>query len=138
MQKSKLGISVGVVGAATYLVCLFGGYIPSLLLVGFILLFEGNGWLKRTALKAIVISGLFVLAGAAIDFVPNVLATIQSIVLLFEGKFDLDVVYQVQIILHRILTLTKVVVMIALAAKALKQSTIVIGFVDKIVNKCVE
>ena len=47
MQKTKIGISVGVMGAVMYFASLFGGYIPMLLLAGYIFLREENIWLSR-------------------------------------------------------------------------------------------
>lgn len=138
MQKSNMGLNVGVVGAATYLLSLFGGYIPLLLLAGYALLFESNGWLKRTALKAVVLTFLFSLASTAIGFIPDVIEMIHSIVVIFDGKFTVKYVAELVRALYNILNVAKIVLLVALAVKAMSQSTIVIGFVDKIVNKCVE
>src|SRR5574344_1340231 len=49
MEKTKLGIPVGLLGAAMLFACYFGGYLVSFVLAGYILLFEENAWLKRTA-----------------------------------------------------------------------------------------
>lgn len=138
MQKSNMGLNVGVVGAAAYLLSLFGGYVPLLLLAGYTLLFESNGWLKRTALKAVVLTFLFSLASTAIGFVPDVIEMVHSIVVIFDGKFTVKYVSELVYALYNILGVAKVVVMVALAVKAMSGNTIIIGFVDKIVNKCVE
>lgn len=45
MQKTRLGISVGMLGAAIYLTGLFSGYLVVVLMVGYVLLFEENSWL---------------------------------------------------------------------------------------------
>lgn len=42
MQKTRLGISVGLMGFITYFGCCFGGYIAAILLFGYILLVENN------------------------------------------------------------------------------------------------
>lgn len=46
MQKTRLGISVGLMGFITYFGCCFGGYIAAILLFGYILLVakESGGW----------------------------------------------------------------------------------------------
>ena len=54
MQKTRLGISVGMLGAAVYLTGLFSGYLVALLMAGYVLLCEENGWLKRSVIKAVV------------------------------------------------------------------------------------
>ena len=45
-MKSNLGISVGLLGAVAYFAGLFGGYVPLLVVVGYILLREQNYWLR--------------------------------------------------------------------------------------------
>ena len=54
MQKTRLGISVGMLGAAVYLTGLFSGYLVAILMAGYVLLCEENGWLKRSVIKAVV------------------------------------------------------------------------------------
>ena len=56
MQKTRLGITVGLMGALTYFIALFGGYLAMIIVAGYILLFESNEWLKKAAVKAAVIT----------------------------------------------------------------------------------
>ena len=51
MQKTRLGISVGLLGAAIYFMGLFSGYLLAVLLAGYVLLFEENSWLRKNAVK---------------------------------------------------------------------------------------
>ena len=51
-MKTKLGISVGILAAATYLAALIG-ITPLLLVAGYILIVEENDFLKKTAVKAL-------------------------------------------------------------------------------------
>ena len=48
MEKTTLGISVGLAGAAVYF-CGLAGVIPVLLAAGYILLREQHPWLRRAA-----------------------------------------------------------------------------------------
>ena len=59
MQKTRLGISVGLLGAATYFAGLFSGLLAALLLAGYVLMFEENEWLRRSVVKAITLTILF-------------------------------------------------------------------------------
>ena len=43
-MKTKLGVSVGILGAATYFLGLFSGYTVLALVVGYILLCEQDSW----------------------------------------------------------------------------------------------
>lgn len=52
MQKTKLGITVGALGAITFFAGFFGGYLAAIVLAGYALLFEENAWLKRSVVKA--------------------------------------------------------------------------------------
>lgn len=138
MYKSKLGLNVGYVGAAAYLLSLFGGFTPTVLLVGFILMFEDNNWLRRTAAKAAVLTFLFSLGYALIALLPDIFGLIGSIVALFGGSFHVSFVGNLYSVLYDILSLTETLLLVGLSLKALRQSTIVVGFVDRIVNKCME
>ena len=44
MEKTKLGISVGLIGACICFTALFGGITPAVLLVGYVFLREDNAW----------------------------------------------------------------------------------------------
>ncbi len=46
MQKTKLGVSVALMGAALYFLGLFSGYVALIILAGYVLLMEENVWLK--------------------------------------------------------------------------------------------
>lgn len=138
MQKSNLGVSVGVVGAAMYLLSLFSGYMAALLLIGYVLLFESNTWLKRTAVKAAVVTFMFSLASALLGLVPSCISTIHSFLYLFDSEFYLTFVSSLVSFLRNVLSLAQTVLMLALAWKALSQSTIVITPVDSFVSKCME
>ena len=42
MQKARLGVSVGLLGSAMYLISLFSGFLPAVVLAGYVLLCEQN------------------------------------------------------------------------------------------------
>jgi hypothetical protein len=138
MQKSNFGISVGVVGAAAYLLSLFGGYIPTLLLVGYVMLFEPNQWLKRTALKAGVITFMFSVLYALIGLLPDALSTLHSFFALFNGRLSVPFINDLCHVLNNVANLGETCLLLALAIKALDMKTIVISFVDNFVGKCTE
>ena len=53
MQRTKIGISAGLLGAGIYFTGLFSGYLIPIILTFYVLWFEENGWLRRTAVKAV-------------------------------------------------------------------------------------
>lgn len=131
MQKTKLGLSVGLVGAALYFLGLFS-FIPAFLLAAYVLLLEENQWLKRAAVKMVAVLIGFFLLGLAIDFVDEIFAVIN----VFAGWFDgsVSVPLRLTYLLDYILWIVKTVVMVMLGFKALKLGSVSVGPIDKIVD----
>lgn len=138
MQKTKLGVSVAVVGAALYFFGYFSGYTALLLLAGYVLLMEENEWLKKTAVKAIATTVVFSLLSVLIGLIPNVFGFIQDICDLFGGYVSFSVVYKIQNLLNSALRLLETIVFLFLGLKALRQGTIKVPVVDNLVNKSME
>jgi len=135
MQKTRLGISVGIFGAAIYLAALVGGYIPLILLAGYVLLFEENPWLKRSAVKAAVIMFSFSLLIALIGFIPDIIAFLNSLFVVFHGKLTVPVLTNIVNFVNIALSILEKVILIVLAIKALTQGELHIGFFDKLIGK---
>lgn len=135
MQKSKMGISVALLGAALYLTAMFGGTMSVLLLAGYILLAEDNQWLRLTAVKAATIFFFFTFAGAMVDYVPNAISLISSVATLFKGGFSVPVLTNIVAVVHNVLDFIEKVFLTILAVKALNQGTIAVPFVDNLVVK---
>lgn len=75
MQKTKLGVSVGLVGAALYFLGVIN-LIPAFLLAAYVLLKEENSWLKKTSIKmmTIVIAfGILSMGVSIINYIVDVL-----------------------------------------------------------------
>ena len=80
MQKAKLGISVGLLGAAIYLTALSGSLLGLLVLAGYVLLVEDNQWLRLSAVKAVAVYLFFTFVIQAVGYVPDVLGIISEYV----------------------------------------------------------
>ena len=135
MQKTRMGISVGLMGAAAFFFSFFGGYVATALLVGYILLFEENAWLKRTAVKAIVLAVMFSLLYALIAYLPNLVDFIYSFVNLFKGSLDMSVVNKLAAVLRTSVVLLEKSLFIIMGVKALRQGTVVIPMLEKFITK---
>ena len=135
MMKTKLGITVGLFGAAIYLMTHFGGYIPLILLGGYVLLFEPNEWLRRTAVKAAVLKVMFSLLYLAVSFLPTVLSMCSSMLRVFDSEFNYYAVSNLFDALRGGVEIFELILFVILGIKALNQGTIVIGFVERIINK---
>lgn len=135
MQKTKLGISVGLMGAIAYFAGLFSGYLVAVLIFGYIMLVEDNPWLRKTAVKSIVLLVTFSALSAVIGLIPDFISFINTIFNVFGSYFSLSVVTNILAVLTSALGILKTVVFLVLGLKALNQGTLTIPVVDNITNK---
>lgn len=135
MEKTKLGISVGIAAAAIYFAAYFGGYVPAILMAGYVLIAEENQWLKRSAVKAVATLACFSALFAVIGLLPDALSWIGSLVDLFNGSFSYSVVSKILSVITEALDIAKTVIFLMLGVKALTQATIKVPFVDNFLNK---
>ena len=138
MQKTKLGITVGALGAITFFAGFFGGYLAAIVLAGYALLFEENAWLKRSVVKAVVLMVFFSVTVAIINVIPDLLEFVGTIASVFNGNFSIIKVNQVVNVVVSGLNLVEKVLFLGLGVKALSQGTIVIPFIDKKVSKYID
>lgn len=78
MQKSKLGISVGLLGALLYIMGLINT-LGLIVMVGYVLLAEEDLWLKKTGVKALMISLGFSLLSILISSGDDVFGILNTI-----------------------------------------------------------
>lgn len=135
MEKTKLGVSVGVFGAFIYVAALFGGYVASILLAGYVLLMESNEWLKKTSVKALATLACFSFLSLLIGVIPDVLNWIVSLINVFGTNLYFSFINEVFNVIIQLISLLKDVVFIALIYKALNQGTIKLPVVDNLINK---
>ena len=135
MQKSKLGISVGLLGAALFFACFFGGYTVAVILAGYILLFEESVWLKRTAVKGVVLMFGFAVLSSVIHLIPDAIRIVNSIFYLFDGSFSISFISKIIDVIDNVISVTEKILFIVLGFKALKQETVIISVIDSFVSK---
>lgn len=135
MQKTRLGISVGMFGAAIYLTGLFSGYVVAVLMAGYVLLFEENSWLKRSAVKAVSLMVFFSFITVLINLIPNAISCINYVASMFGGSFYAVFVSNLISALTSIIDIIEKILLIGLGVKALNQGTITVPVVDKLVSK---
>lgn len=138
MQKTKLGITVGALGAITFFSGFFSGYLVAIILAGYVLMFEENAWLKRSVVKAIVLLAFFSVTIAIINVIPDVIGFIGNIASVFNGHFTIAKVNQIVTVLVSGLNIIEKILFLGLGIKALSQGTIVIPFIDKKVSKYID
>lgn len=134
-MKTKLGISVGLFGALLYLVAYFGGYVPAILLAGYVLLCEENDWLKKAAVKAVAVVVAISFVITVINLIPDLLSWLNSFLGIFGGYFNYGFVSNVIGFIVKTISVLKTVLFLLLGIKALNQGTITVPFVDKLIEK---
>lgn len=135
MQKTRLGISVGMLGAAVYLTGLFSGYLVAVLLTGYVLLFEENRWLKRSSVKAVSLMVFFSFITVLINLIPNAMNCISYIAAMFGGSFHISFISNLVSAVTSAIDIVEKLLFIGLGVTALDQGTIAVPVVDKLVNK---
>lgn len=135
MQKSRLGISVGLLGAAVYFAGLINGLLLITILAGYILLAEDNEWLRRTSVKAVVLCVAFSLASVVVGLIPETINVINSFVSIFGGSFSISFVSSLVKFVNDAIMFIRNILFVILGLKALHQGTIVVPVIDKMINK---
>ncbi len=135
MQKTKLGLSAGILGAIAFLVAAFGGYIPALLIAGYVLIAEDNTWLKKTAVKAVLILLAFSTVSWIVSLIPSLLSIITDFLQLFKVSFYPNVLHTLFSILQSVLTILRGILLVFLAIPASQEKTLVLPGVDPLLHK---
>ena len=135
MQKTRLGISVELLGASICLIALFGGLTPTVLLVGYVLLMEKEEWLRRCAVKALAVLLMIAFSITVIGLIPDLLSWISSIVRVFKGNFDYSFISSIISVINGALNIIKTCLLLLLGIKALNRETVNISIIDGIIAK---
>ena len=134
-MKTKLGISVALFVALTYLLGLFSGYVALVVVVGYVLLCEEDEVVKKSAVKALVILICFSLASAVLGLIPNLINVVDNLCNIFGGSFHIYVVSSIVSFLNSILTLAEKVLLLVLAFMAFVGKTVKLPVLDELIDK---
>jgi len=138
--KTKLGISVGLFGAALYFSGLFGGYLVLLLLAGYVMLVENNEWLRKTAVKAVTLLIAFSLLPTLIGLIPSLIGWINGILRVFSDEVSIStsLLSKIVNVIDSTIDIGRIVLFVCLGIKAFNQGTIAIPVVDGVADKYAE
>ncbi|MCM1193786.1 MAG: hypothetical protein NC123_11570 [Butyrivibrio sp.] len=134
MLKTKLGISIALVGAAMYFLGAVS-FTPAVLLAGYVLIAEQNEWVKRQAAKMIGVVVLFSLLSIAVSWVDDIVAVLNIIVRWFNQEVYLSVPANLTSLLRYIISTAEEVLLLVLGFMALRMKNVKIVFIDKLLDK---
>lgn len=138
MKKTRLGISVGMLGAAIYFTGLLGGLFASIILVGYVLMFEENEWLKKNAVKSVILVILFALLSSIVNLIPDIITFINYVANIFGGYVNITSLSAIVNAIVTAINIVEKILFIILGVKAFNQGTVSVPIVDKLINKYME
>jgi hypothetical protein len=135
MEKTKLGISVGLMGALLYAIGLWGGYFLIIAAVAYVLIREESAWLKQTAVKALVLTFVFPLLYLAIGVIPDRVGLVGDVMNLFDEALDTEILDEIVMLLRDIVNIAEYVVFVLMGILALGKKTVRLPLIDAAVKK---
>lgn len=136
MRKTALGISDAALVCFAYLLALFGGYTPLVLVTGYVLLKEKNDWVRFSVVKAALLTMCFTVLNLVVYLLPNLISFINSICYIFEGSgIRSAAIGNIANALDSGLVLTEKVLFVLLAIKSITHKTLKIGIIDTLAEK---
>lgn len=135
MPKTKLGVTVGLMAAAIYFLAISGGYIPMLLIGGYVVLVENDAWLKRVVIKALALMLSFSVLMVVIGLIPDALSWVSSLASVFNGLFTYGKVSSIINVINGLIDIARTVLFLVLGWNALKMKDVSIGFIDNLINR---
>ena len=134
MHKTKFGMSVGLFGAALYFVALTN-IIPLVIMAGYVLIFEENDWLRRTAAKAVAVVLFFVILSALVSLIGHIPNLINDTAQLFGGR-PVNMLWLTRSlsIIRTVLSIIQTVLLLMMGFKAFKQGKVNFGLIDNTIN----
>ena len=135
MKKTKLGISENIMGGLCFILALVGGYIPLLLLAGYIFLMEKSVLLKKYVLSALTMLIAFSFVTCVVGILPEIVNFIDSFVALFNGRCSAPIVNTIYYLVLYAVEIIKPIVFVLFTAMIIKGKSVTVPFVSKLVDK---
>lgn len=135
MEKTKLGLSVSVMGVVLTLLGYYAGYVITGLAVAWVLLQEENEGLKKHAVRVLFLMLLFSVGSTAIGLIPDVVNLVLSFLRLFNVHVYIDVLDSCFNFLYSVWSLLRLAVFAILAVGGLTKKEIKIPVIDKLAEK---
>ena len=132
MEKTKIGLSVALVSAFVYLVALFGGYAPLILVGGYILIAEESSQLKKAAVTAMAVLLAVSAAVFLVGLIPDLLNTVYTFLRLFDVQLYDSTIQTLANLLSNIIYIARSVALVGLAGLSLINKPMNLPFIDRL------
>lgn len=133
MEKSKIGVSVGLLGAMMFFMGTIN-ILAAIIIAGYVLIKEENQWLKKAAVKMLIVIAAFGVLLSCMNLVDNVLDVINVMINWFTYK-NIRLPLGIDNIYRYACYFIEDALLLLLGFKALSMGTVKLGFFDKIINK---
>ena len=139
MEKTKLGISIEMLGAILYVSVALFGYFGLLVVGGYIVFIEKQEWLKKCVVKAVLLMLGFTLLSTVIGIIPKILYFGVETNTFFDGIYlYLNSTYQTVSFVLVVLNFIRMGIFLWLGIKAWKKQNGTIPIVDKFIEKYIK
>ena len=135
MIKTKLGISNFLLAAIIYLLGLFSNTVALVVAVGYVLIREDDAWLRKAALKALILHLVILVLQCVVAFMPDLLGLLNSFLNIFKVNVNFGFVSSVKSFLNNSLDILRTVLFFLLALFALLGKNIPIPVVEGMAEK---
>lgn len=133
MEKAKIGVSVGLLAAIMFFVGTIN-ILGAIVIAGYVLVKEENQWLKKAAVKMLIVVATFGVLLSCRSLVDDVVNVINIIVNWFTYK-NIKLPLGIDNIYSYVCYFCQDALLLLLGFKALSMGTVKLGFFDKIINK---
>jgi RNA polymerase subunit RPABC4/transcription elongation factor Spt4 len=134
-MNTKIGVSAGLVAAAAYFLGMVGGWVPVVLIAGYVLVAESNEWLRMSVIKAVGVCVFFAIISTLVGLIPNMITIINNLASIFRGSFSIAVVSRIVTAFNSIWSFLERLLLLLLGFRALQQDTISFGPIDGLIAK---
>ena len=135
VTNTKIGISAGLVAAAAYFLGMVGGWVPVVLVAGYVLVAESNDWLRTAAVKAVGVCLFFSVISTLVGLIPNTITIINNIAAIFKKSFTIVEVTRIVTAFNSIWSFLERLLLLLLGFRALQHDTISFGPIDGLIEK---
>jgi len=134
MEKTRLGITISLLGGALYFIGLMG-ITPLIIAAGYVLVMEENQWLKRVAVKAVAVVLFFTILSNLVGLVGDSSSFLNNLVQLFNGSINLATVNRLVSMARIVISFISTLCLLMLGFRAMKMGDVRVGAVDRAVDK---